>query len=87
MNSEKYPGKTVLFTEKQGQYLAFIDAYTRVHDIAPSQADIQKKFKVTAPTVHQMILALEKKNLLQRETGRARSLKVLVPYEDLPKLH
>ena len=29
-------------TDKQGQYLAFIDAYTRVHGRPPAEADLQR---------------------------------------------
>jgi len=48
------------FTPKQGQYLAFIDAYTRVHRRPPAEREIQQHFGVTPPSVHQMILALER---------------------------
>src|SRR5512132_3750912 len=30
------------FTERQGQYLAFIDAYTRVSGRPPAEADLQR---------------------------------------------
>src|SRR3954451_4736576 len=42
------------FTERQGQYLAFIDAYTRVSGRPPAEADLQRHFGVSAPSVHQM---------------------------------
>src|SRR3954463_6577939 len=32
------------FTERQGQYLAFIDAYTRVHGRPPAETDMQRHF-------------------------------------------
>jgi hypothetical protein len=38
MSGEQSPS----FTPKQGQYLAFIDAYTRVHLMPPAEADIQE---------------------------------------------
>ncbi len=44
------------FTDRQGQYLAFIDAYTRVHGRPPAETDMQRHFQVTPPSVHQMIL-------------------------------
>src|SRR5260221_14281154 len=47
------------FTTTQGQYLAFIYAYTRVLGRPPAEADMQRYFKVTAPSVHQMVLTLE----------------------------
>jgi hypothetical protein len=42
------------FTRLQGQYLAFIAAYTKVNGLAPAEADMQRYFRVTAPSVHQM---------------------------------
>jgi len=74
------------FTQKQGQYLAFIDAYTRVHLQPPAEADIQHRFGVTPPSVHQMILTLERAGFLRRQPGVPRSVKVLVPPEQLPVL-
>ena len=74
------------FTERQGQYLAFIHAYTKVNARPPAQADMQRFFAVTAPTVHQMVLALERCGLLRRTPGQARTLEVLVPPEELPTL-
>ena len=74
------------FTPKQGQYLAFIDAYTRVHLRAPAEADIQHRFGVTPPSVHQMILALERAGFIRRQPGVPRSIEVLVSPEHLPVL-
>jgi repressor LexA len=45
------PAKT--FTPKQGQYLAYIHLYTRLHRRPPAEADIQQYFCVTPPSVHQ----------------------------------
>ena len=47
------------FTPKQGQYLAFIYAYTRLHRRPPAEADMQQYFRVSPPSVHQMVLTLE----------------------------
>lgn len=74
------------FTERQGQYLAFIHGYTRLHGCSPAQADIQRHFKVSPPSVHQMVLTLERRGLLRRIPGQARSLEVLVASEELPPL-
>ncbi len=74
------------FTKVQGQYLAFIAAYTKVNGRPPAEADIQRYFKVTPPAVHQMILTLEKRGLIARTPGRARSIEVLVPRDRLPAL-
>ena len=74
------------FTPKQGQYLAFIDAYTRVHGRPPAEAEIRDHFGVTPPTVHQMILPLDREGLIRRQPRVARSIEVLLPPEDLPVL-
>src|SRR5262249_5418900 len=47
------------FTPRQGQYLAYIHLYTRLHRRPPAEADIQQYFCVTPPSVHQMVLTLE----------------------------
>jgi len=52
------PAKT--FTPKQGQYLPFIYAYTRLHRRPPTEADMQLYFRVSPPSVHQMIVTLER---------------------------
>jgi len=74
------------FTAKQGQYLAFIYAYARVNGCAPAEADIQRFFAVTPPTVHQMVLTLERGAWIRRTPGAARSIQLLVDPEQLPVL-
>ena len=46
------------FTPKQGQYLAFIHLYTHLHRRPPAETDMQEYFRVSPPSVHQMVLAL-----------------------------
>ena len=72
------------FTDKQGQYLAFIDAYTRVNGRPPAEADLQRHFRVSPPSVHQMVLTLERAGLIRRQPGLARSIEVRVQPERLP---
>ncbi len=74
------------FTPTQGQYLAFIDAYARVHGRPPAEADLRRRFGVSPPSVHQMVLALERAGLIRRTPGAARSIEALVPPEELPVL-
>jgi Mn-dependent DtxR family transcriptional regulator len=74
------------FTELQGQYLAYIATYTKLHRRSPAEADIQAYFGVTPPSVHNMIVTLEKRGLIARIPGRARSIEVLVPKTRLPEL-
>jgi len=73
-------------TEKQGQYLAFIYYYSKVNGYPPAQADLQRYFDVSPPSVHQMILTLEKLSLIKRKPRTSRSLIVLLNVEQLPLL-
>ena len=74
------------FTEKQGQYLAFIYNYSKIHSRAPAEADLERYFRVTPPSIHQMILKLEVKGLISRVPGQARSIRLLIPPQKLPML-
>src|SRR4051812_27401017 len=66
------------FTPTQGQYLAFIHAYTLVIGRPPAEADLQHFFQVTPPSVHQMVITLERNGLIRRRPGTARSIEVMV---------
>jgi DNA-binding MarR family transcriptional regulator len=74
------------YTEKQGQYLAFIYYYTKIHGRSPSESEMQAYFGVTPPTVHQMVLSLERNGLITRTPGQARSIRLLLPRDELPDL-
>jgi repressor LexA len=74
------------FTEKQGQYLAFIDSYMVMYGKAPAEVDLQQFFRRTPPTIHQMILKLEEKGFISRVPGQARSIKLLVSVDEIPRL-
>lgn len=76
----------VQFTIRQGQYLAFIHAYTALNGRPPAEADLQRHFRVTPPTVHDMILRLETAGHLSRVPGQARSLRLLLSPDLLPTL-
>ena len=75
------------FTPRQGQYLAFVHAYTLVNGRPPAEADMQRFFRVTPPSVHQMVVALERAGLISRQPGVARSIAVLVDRSALPALN
>jgi SOS-response transcriptional repressor LexA len=75
------------FTEKQGQYLAFIYTYTHMFGRPPAEADMQRHFQVSPPSVHQMIVTLERNGLIRRQPGVARSIQILVAPEHLPILN
>lgn len=74
------------FTPKQGQYLAFIHAYTQVTGRPPAEAEMQRHFGVRPPSVHQMVLTLERAGLIRRQLGVARPIEVLVAAGHLPPL-
>ncbi len=74
------------FTNKQGQYLAFIYAYTKTYGRPPAERDMEMYFRVSPPSIHQMVLTLERKGLISRVPRQARSIRLLVPKEEIPRL-
>jgi Mn-dependent DtxR family transcriptional regulator len=47
---------------------------------------MQRYFRVTPPSVHQMVLTLERAGLIRRQPGVARSIQLLVDPQQLPPL-
>jgi DNA-binding MarR family transcriptional regulator len=74
------------FTETQGQYLAFIHAYALINSRPPAEADMQRFFGVTPPSVHNMVMELERRGLISRVPHQARSIAISVPEDELPRL-
>jgi repressor LexA len=74
------------FTHRQGQFLAFIHLYRLLHKQGPAELDLVKFFRVTPPSVHQMVVKLEEQGLITREPGVPRSARVAVPVEEIPSL-
>jgi len=74
------------FTEKQGHYLAFIYYHTKVNGRPPAEADMQRYFRVTPPSVHQMVVTLEANAFVERIPGQGRSIRLLIPRDELPDL-
>jgi hypothetical protein len=74
------------FTAKQGQYLAFIHNYTKIHRQAPAESDLERYFQVSPPSIHEMIKTLQRNGLIERTPGQARSIRLLVQPEHLPRL-
>jgi DNA-binding MarR family transcriptional regulator len=74
------------FTSRQGQFLAFLYYYTKIHGYPPAEADMQRYFKTSPAAVHQMIVSLEKHGLIEKTPGQARSIRLLVLPEQLPDL-
>jgi DNA-binding MarR family transcriptional regulator len=77
---------SITFTATQGQYLAFIHAYTTLHRRPPAERDFLDFFRVTPPTVHRMIVMLHERGLIERVPGQPRSITLLVPPNELPPL-
>ena len=74
------------FTPRQGQFLAFIHLYRKLHRRGPAETDLVKFFRVTPPTAHGMIVKLQELELITREPGVARSMRVAIPAEEIPEL-
>jgi repressor LexA len=74
------------YTAKQGQYLAYIFYYTKIHGVAPAETDMQRHFRVSPPSVHQMVITLEANGYVERVPGKGRSIRLLVSKQELPEL-
>lgn len=74
------------YTQKQGQYLAFIHLYTILNGIPPAEADMQKYFRTTPQSVHQIVVKLEEKGLISRVPNTPRSIRVILPPDQIPTL-
>jgi hypothetical protein len=76
---------TESYTTRQGEYLSFIHDYTKLNGQPPAEADMQRQFKVSPPSVHDMIVMLERKGFIQRTPGVARSIRLLLSPDKLPR--
>ncbi|HHL72413.1 MAG TPA: MarR family transcriptional regulator [Bacteroidetes bacterium] len=74
------------YTRTQGQYLAFIYYYTKLNRIPRPQQWNAAVFRTTPPAVHQMVLKMEEKGFISRTPRTPRSIRVLLPREQLPGL-
>jgi SOS-response transcriptional repressor LexA len=74
------------YTDKQGQYLAYIHTYTKLHGRSPAEADMQSFFGTTPPSVHRMVTELERRGLIRRIPRQARSIQIIVGPDEIPPL-
>jgi repressor LexA len=81
---EAPPASNLSFSKTQGRYLAFIHRYITKFGQAPAEADIQRHFLVSAPSVNAMMQTLTRKGLISRVPGVPRSIKLLVSPDLLP---
>ncbi len=80
-------GATVAnFTRRQGQFLAFIHLYTKLHRRCPAELDMAIYFGLTPPAVHSMVVKLHELGLITREPGQSRTIRVAIPKEEIPEL-
>ena len=74
------------YTERQGQHLAFIYYYTKINGLPPAEHDMERYFGTTPSAVHSMVKALHRRGLIERTPGKARTIRVVLPREQLPDL-
>ncbi|MHC4690870.1 MAG: LexA family protein [Planctomycetota bacterium] len=74
------------YTPLQGQYLAFIYYYTKLHKLPPAESDFVRYFKKTPPAIHQMIMKLEELGFITKIPEKARSIQLLISKDELPDL-
>ncbi len=72
-------------TPTQGRYLSYIHAYTEGFGLPPAESEIGEAMGVSPPSVNQMMKTLERKGLIRRQPGVARSIEILVPPEAIPE--
>jgi len=72
------------FAPTQGRYLSYIAAYASRYGQAPAESEIATALCVSPPSVNQMVKMLERRGLIARQPGVARSIRVLVPPEEIP---
>ena len=82
----KTRGGTGSYTRRQGQSLAFIYYYTKIHGEPPAESDIAQHFRITPPAAHQMVVTLERLRFIERQRGVPRSISLRITREELPHL-
>jgi Mn-dependent DtxR family transcriptional regulator len=60
--------------------------YSKINGRPPAEAEMQRYFRVSPPSVHQMVVTLEANGYIERTPGQGRSLRLLLAREDLPDL-
>jgi Mn-dependent DtxR family transcriptional regulator len=63
-----------------------IYTYALVNGRPPAETDIRRFFEVTPPSVHQMIIELERRGLIRRVPRQPCSIEVAVSSTELPAL-
>lgn len=74
------------FTPTQGSIWLLSTSITRLHRRPPAETDMQEYFRVSPPSVHQMVLTLERVGLIRRQPRTPRSIEVIIDPKLLPEL-
>lgn len=75
------------YTPEQGQYLAFIFHFTKIDYRLPTDADVQRYFRVSMAAVRDMILSLENEGWVFRPREQPESIAIRLKRDDLPDLN
>ena len=74
------------YTDKQGQYLAFIYYYSKIHGCSPSEAEMQQYFLSLAASCTSDGVDTRSARHIARTPGQARSIHLLISRDELPDL-
>lgn len=75
-------------TPQQGQFLAFIREYMLRNQagVAPTHANLQQFFNLTAPSVNSMLIRLERRGFIRRIPHQARGIELIIHPDWIPPL-
>ncbi len=75
-------------TRQQGQFLAFIREFMLRNEagLAPTHAELQRFFNLTAPSVNSMLIRLEQRGFIRRIPGQARAIQLSINPDQIPPL-
>jgi len=74
------------YTNKQGQYLTYVYYYSKLHGRPPAESEMQRYFRVSPASEHQMVLLLERNQLIARDPGAPRSIRLNLTRPELIEL-
>ena len=72
-------------TESQKQALKELQDFIACHKYPPTMSELGKRLGVAAPSAYQLVLQLERKGYVSRESRKARSLSIVRQVEDTPE--
>lgn len=79
-------GTAPRFTPQQGQYLAYLHLYWKLHRIGPTLPEIARYFHESLERTEQVMGELEQLQFVQREAGRSRFWQLQIAPTWLPEL-